>query len=61
MPPDIWMPLLSQHGPWVVMVFFLLHRDGQKELATREVLDRNTKILTEMTVLLRERLPRMKD
>ncbi|MEO8529651.1 MAG: hypothetical protein ABI459_00360 [Deltaproteobacteria bacterium] len=58
MPPDIWMPLLNQHGPWVVMVFYLLYRDGQKEQATRDVLDKNTVILTEMTTLLRERLPR---
>lgn len=61
MPPDIWMPLLNQHGPWVLMVFYLLYRDGQKEQATREVLERNTTVLTEMTVLLRERLPRSKE
>ena len=58
MPTDLWVPLLNQHGPWVVMVFYLLYRDGQKEQATREVLDKNTIILTEMTTLLRERLPR---
>jgi len=58
MPTDLWVPLLNQHGPWVVMVFYLLYRDGQKEQATREVLDKNTVILTEMTTMLRERLPR---
>jgi hypothetical protein len=58
MPTDLWVPLLNQHGPWVVMVFYLLYRDGQKEQATREVLDKNTIILTEMTTMLRERLPR---
>jgi hypothetical protein len=61
MPPDIWVPLLNQHGPWVLMVFYLLYRDGQKEQATREVLDKNTVVLTEMTTLLRERLPRAKE
>ena len=58
MPTDLWVPLLNQHGPWVLMVFYLLYRDGQKEQATREVLDKNTIILTEMTTMLRERLPR---
>jgi hypothetical protein len=61
MPTELWMPLLNQHGPWVLMVFYLLYRDGQKEQATREVLDKNTVVLTEMTTLLRERLPRAKE
>ena len=58
MPNDIWVPLLNQHGPWVLMVFYLLYRDGQKEQATREVLERNTNVLTELTTMLRERLPK---
>lgn len=48
---------LAEHGPWVLMVFFLLYRDLQKDAATREVLDKNTKILVEMTTMIRERLP----
>jgi hypothetical protein len=57
MPDSIWLPLLSEHGPWVLMVFYLLWRDMQKEKATREVLEKNTNVLTEMTTMLRERLP----
>lgn len=49
---------LSEHGPWVMMVFFLLYRDLQKDQATRGVLDKNTQVLIEMTTLIRERLPR---
>jgi hypothetical protein len=39
------------------MVFYLLFRDQQKDVATREVLNKNTLVLAEMTTLLRERLP----
>lgn len=49
---------LAEHGPWVLMVFFLLYRDLQKDQATRAVLDKNTQILVEMTTMIRERLPR---
>ena len=48
----------AEHGPWVLLVFFLLWRDLQKDKATREVLDKNTTILIEMTTMIRERLPR---
>jgi len=48
---------LAEHGPWVIMVFFLLYRDQQKDAATRAVLDKNTQILIEMTTMIRERLP----
>ncbi|WP_217703200.1 MULTISPECIES: hypothetical protein [Celeribacter] len=55
---DVLVRALSEHGPWVLMVFFLLYRDVQKDLATRAVLDKNTQILVEMTTMIRERLPR---
>ena len=49
---------LAEHGPWALMVFFLLYRDAQKDEATRSVLDKNTQVLVEMTTMIRERLPR---
>jgi hypothetical protein len=55
---DALIGALSEHGPWVLMVFFLLYRDLQKDQATRRVLDKNTQILIEMTTMIRERLPR---
>jgi hypothetical protein len=54
----IWLPLLTEHGPWALMVFYLLRRDQQKDAATMEVLNKNTQVLAEMTTILRERLPR---
>ncbi|WP_434286632.1 hypothetical protein [Celeribacter sp. SCSIO 80788] len=55
---DALIGALAEHGPWVLMVFFLLYRDLQKDQATRRVLDKNTQILIEMTTMIRERLPR---
>lgn len=55
---NLFLPLLTEHGPWVLMVFYLLYRDAQKDAATRDVLGKNTIVLSEMTTLLRERLPR---
>lgn len=55
---DTLIKALSDHGPWVMMVFFLLYRDIQKDQATRVVLDKNTQVLIEMTTMIRERLPR---
>lgn len=48
--------LLAEHGPWVLLVFYLLFRDAQKDLATREVLNKNTAVLIEMATLLRARM-----
>ncbi len=31
MPDSVWLPLLTEHGPWALMVFYLLWRDQQKE------------------------------
>ena len=49
--------LISEHGPWVMLVFYLLYRDGQKDAATRDVLNKNTALLIEMTTLIRDRMP----
>ena len=53
-----WIAMLGEHGPWVGLVFYLLWRDLQKEAALREALRVNTGILTELAVLIRERMPR---
>ena len=53
-----WTVLLSENGPWVGLVFYLLWRDVQKDAAVREALAANTRILTEMTTLIRERVGR---
>lgn len=58
MTSDFFVSLLTEHGPWVVLVFYLLWRDLQKDQATRSVLDRNSQILTEITTIIQERLPR---
>lgn len=55
---DLVLKLVAEHGPWVLLVFYLLYRDLQKDQATRAVLDKNTAILTEMATIIRERLPR---
>jgi len=58
MTPDLLLGLLTEHGPWVLLVFYLLYRDLQKDQATRDVLNKNSLVLTELTTLIRERLPR---
>ncbi len=55
---DLILKLAAENGPWAMLVFYLLYRDFQKDQATRDVLDKNTEILVEMTTLIRERLPR---
>ena len=57
MTPDFLTRLVAEHGPWVVLVFYLLWRDLQKDQATRAVLDKNSSILIEITTIIRERLP----
>ena len=58
---DLVLKLVAEHGPWVLLVFYLLYRDVQKDQATRAVLDKNTTILLEMATIIRERLPRAPD
>ena len=50
--------ILTENGPWVLLVFYLLWRDVQKEQALRQLLHKNTEILVEMTTMIRERLTR---
>jgi len=59
MASDLILKLVADHGPWVLLVFYLLYRDNQKDAATRDVLDKNTTILLELTTIIRERLPRL--
>ena len=54
---DMILRLASENGPWVLLVFYLLWRDVQKDIATRAVLDKNSAILVEITTIIRERLP----
>lgn len=54
---DMVLKLVAEHGPWVLLVFYLLYRDLQKDQATRAVLDKNSSILIEITTIIRERLP----
>ncbi|WOI57182.1 hypothetical protein [Palleronia sp. LCG004] len=54
---DLILKLVSEHGPWAMLVFYLLYRESQKDAATREVLNKNTAILIEMTTMLRDRIP----
>lgn len=58
MPDDLLFKLVADHGPWVLLVFFLLWRDHQKDQATRTVLDKNAIVLTEIATVIRERMPR---
>jgi hypothetical protein len=55
---DLLVKLVAEHGPWVVLVFFLLWRDAEKDRATRAVLDKNAAVLTEIATVIRERMPR---
>ncbi len=55
---DLLLKLLADHGPWVILVFFLLWRDLEKDRATRAILDKNALILTEIATVIRERMPR---
>ena len=53
-----FIDLVAEHGPWVLLVFFLLWRDLQKDQATRAILDKNALVLTEIATVIRERMPR---
>jgi hypothetical protein len=55
---EVMVRALAEHGPWVMLVFYLLWRDLQKDQATRELLTQNTHMLVEMATLVRERLPK---
>lgn len=53
---DLPVRLAAEHGPWVLLVFYLLYRDAQKDRVTRAALDKNTAVLIEMATLLRHRV-----
>lgn len=55
---DALLKIVADHGPWVILVFFLLWRDLEKDKATRAVLAKNAEILTEIATVIRERMPR---
>ena len=55
---DLILKVLADHGPWVILVFFLLWRDAEKDKATRAVLDKNATVLTEIATVIRKRMPR---
>ena len=55
---DLLFKLVADHGPWVLLVFFLLWRDAEKDRATRAVLEKNATILPEIGTIIRERMPR---
>ena len=57
---DLFVKILSEQGPWALLVFYLLFRDLQKDQATRDVVNKNSQVLVELTTLIRERLPRSK-
>ena len=56
MASDLILKLVSDHGPWVLLVFYLLYRDVQKDEATRRVLDKNSEVLIELATMMRERM-----
>ncbi len=58
MTADVLLAAAAENGPWALLVFYLLWRDLQKDRVTRDVLDKNSAILIEMTTMIRERLPR---
>jgi len=58
MTPGLFIDILTENGPWVLLVFYLLYRDFQKDQATRDVVNKNSQVLSELAILIRERLPR---
>jgi len=58
MSDTLWATILTENGPWALLVFYLLWRDIQKEQAIREALNKSSTILVELTTLIKERLPR---
>ncbi|ATI42234.1 MAG: hypothetical protein ABNH26_15355 [Celeribacter sp.] len=57
MSDGFWIALMTEHGPWALLVFWLLFRDQKKDEGARAALNRNTEIIVELTTLIRERLP----
>jgi hypothetical protein len=55
---ELFFSILTEQGPWALLVFYLLYRDLQKDQVTRDVVNKNSLVLIELTTLIRERLPR---
>ena len=55
--PEFLLRLVSENGPWAMLVFYLLWRDLQKDQATRAALDKSSAALVEIATMIRERLP----
>ena len=55
--PQPILAMLSEHGPWAILVVYLLWRDLEKDKMARGLLDKNTAILVELSTIIRERLP----
>jgi hypothetical protein len=49
--------LAADHGPWVLLVFYLLYRDLEKDKIARQIIEKNTTVLIELATIIRERLP----
>ncbi len=58
---ELFIKILTEQGPWALLVFYLLFRDLQKDQATRDVVNKNSQVLVELTTLIRERLPRSRN
>ena len=54
---DAIFRILAEDGPWVLLVFYLLYRDLEKDKITRSVIEKNSLVLTELTTIIKERLP----
>lgn len=54
---DAIFRILADDGPWVLLVFYLLWRDLEKDKITREVIEKNSLVLTELATIIKERLP----
>lgn len=54
---DAILRIVSEHGPWVLLVFYLLYRDLEKDKITRTVIEKNSLVLTELATIIKERLP----
>ena len=55
---ELFFSILTEQGPWALLVFYLLYRDLQKDQVTRDVVNKKSLVLIELTTLIRERLPR---
>jgi hypothetical protein len=54
---DALLRIISEDGPWVILVFYLLYRDFEKDKLTRSVIDKNSLVLHEIATIIKERLP----